>query len=48
MDGIQPHFLKMSAPAIARHVTNLINCTIETSQFPEALKSAEITPNGDI
>ena len=44
MDGIQPKFLKMSTPVVASHVTNLINSTIETSVFSNALKCAEVTP----
>ena len=43
-DGLQPTFIKMGAPVMARHISVLINKSIERSVFPDGLKHAEVTP----
>ena len=37
--------LKKIAPAIAPHLTHLINTIIKTSTYPEILQVSRITPN---
>jgi len=43
-DGISPKLLKIAKPAIVRPISNLINKTIKSSEFPDQLKEAQVIP----
>jgi hypothetical protein len=43
-DGIFPKILKIAEPAIVKPITDLINKTIKTSEFPKKLKEAQVVP----
>ena len=43
-DNISPRLLKMSSSKIAEPLTDLINMSIKTNIFPDALKQAEVSP----
>ena len=43
-DGIFPKILKIAKPAIVKPITDLINKTIKTSEFPKKLKEAQVVP----
>lgn len=43
-DGISARLLKRTAPAIARSLTHLFNCSMEMGALPEEWKAAHVTP----
>jgi len=43
-DGISPKIKKIAKPAIVKPITDLINKSIKTSEFPEKLKEAQVVP----
>ena len=44
MDNISPKILKIGANVLSRPVTFLINKSVGTFTFPDALKYAEVVP----
>ena len=43
-DGISAKVLKLARPVIVKPLTDLINLTIERSEFPDSTKNAMVTP----
>jgi hypothetical protein len=43
-DSTSPTILKLAQPSISNPITILVNKSIESSIFPENLKSAQISP----
>ena len=43
-DQISPKILKLAKPAIEKPITLLINKSLETSEFPNSLKIAQVVP----
>ncbi len=43
-DNIPPKILKIGANVLARPITFLINKSVDTNTFPDALKYAEVWP----
>jgi len=44
IDGVPLHAVKKCFPVIAPHLLHLINCSIVTRTFPDAWKTARVTP----
>ena len=44
MDGISSRLLKLTAPSVARSLTQLFNYSLQTGEIPSEWKSANITP----
>ncbi|PFX13880.1 putative RNA-directed DNA polymerase from transposon X-element [Stylophora pistillata] len=44
LDGMSARLLKDAAPVIAKPITDIINLTISTGEFPPELKEAKVTP----
>ena len=43
-DGISVKILKIGKPIVSKHITMLINKTIENDSFPNKLKEAQVVP----
>ncbi len=43
-DGLDPFFLKTSAPIIAKLITDIFNLSVSTRKFPDLWKQAYVTP----
>ena len=44
LDSIPAKLIKLAAPVIAAPLTNIINLSLKTATFPDALKSAKVIP----
>lgn len=43
-DGISAKLLKLAKPSIVAPVTDLVNTTLLTSEFPDPLKNGQVAP----
>jgi hypothetical protein len=43
-DGISSKILKLSKSAVSKHISNLVNKSIESSVFPDKIKEAQVVP----
>ena len=43
-DGVSARLLKTTAPAVAKSLTHLFNCSLRTGKIPQEWKAANVTP----
>ena len=44
LDNLSPKILRMTSDVLAKPITNIVNCMVKTSVFPDVLKIARVTP----